>query len=44
MGVYWAQDVSYLMGLTEYSGADRVQRMLERVLESISVGSRHTPA
>ena len=44
VGVYWAQDISYLMGLTEYSGADRVQRMLERVLESISVGSRHTPA
>ena len=37
VGVYWAQDISYLMGLSEYVTADRAQRMLERLLESISV-------
>ena len=44
VGVYWAQDVSYLMGLSEYVGADRAQRMLERLLESISVTTRPAPA
>jgi AcrR family transcriptional regulator len=37
VSVYWAQDVSYLMGLSEYASADRSRRMLERILESISV-------
>jgi AcrR family transcriptional regulator len=37
VGVYWAQDVSYLMGLSEYVTADRAQRMLERILGSITV-------
>ena len=37
VGVYWTQDISYLMGLTEYLDATRGQRMLERILASISV-------
>ena len=37
VSVYWARDVSYLMGLSEYASADRSRRMLERILESISV-------
>ncbi len=37
VGVYWTQDISYLMGLTEYLDADRGQRMLERILASIAV-------
>ena len=44
VGVYWAQDISYLMGLSEYVTADRAQRMLERLLESISVTTRPAPA
>ncbi len=39
VSVYWAQDISYLMGLTEYADADRVQRMLDRILESISIAT-----
>jgi AcrR family transcriptional regulator len=37
VSVYWAQDISYLMGLNEYANAERSQRMLERLLKSISV-------
>ncbi len=36
VAVYWAQDVSYLMGLTEYTNGARGQQMLERILTSIS--------
>jgi AcrR family transcriptional regulator len=35
VAVYWAQDVSYLMGLEEYVDVTRGQRMLERILTSI---------
>lgn len=44
VGVYWAQDVSYLMGLTEYVTADRARRMLERILDSIAVTPGLRPA
>jgi len=37
VAVYWAQDISYLMGLTEYTSGTRGRRMLERVLASIVV-------
>jgi AcrR family transcriptional regulator len=40
VGVYWAQDISYLMGLTEYVHAARGQEMLERILSSIAVAQR----
>lgn len=36
VGVYWTQDISYLMGLTEYLDATRGQRMLERILAAIA--------
>ena len=36
MAVYWAQDVSYLMGLDEYASGARGQQMLDRILESIA--------
>jgi hypothetical protein len=36
VAVYWAQDVSYLMGLTEYVELPRGQQMLERILASIA--------
>jgi AcrR family transcriptional regulator len=36
VAVYWAQDVSYLMGLTEYTNGARGQQMLERILASIA--------
>lgn len=36
VAVYWAQDVSYLMGLTEYTNGTRGQQMLERILAGIS--------
>jgi AcrR family transcriptional regulator len=37
VGVYWSQDISYLMGLSEYATAERSSNMLERILKSISV-------
>ena len=37
MAVYWAQDVSYLMGLNEYVNVARGQQMLERILASIAL-------
>ena len=36
VGVYWSQDISYLMGLSEYATAERSSEMLERILRSIS--------
>jgi len=36
VGVYWAQDIAYLMGLTEFAAAGRGQETLERILDSIS--------
>lgn len=36
VGVYWAQDISYLMGLNEYVDTNRGQQMLERILASIA--------
>ena len=36
VAVYWAQDVSYLMGLDEYADVTRGQEMLERILASIA--------
>jgi AcrR family transcriptional regulator len=36
VAVYWAQDVSYLMGLDEYASGARGQQMLDRILESIA--------
>jgi len=36
VAVYWAQDVSYLMGLEEYVNVTRGQQMLERILASIA--------
>jgi AcrR family transcriptional regulator len=36
VAVYWAQDVSYLMGLEEYVDVTRGQQMLERILASIA--------
>jgi AcrR family transcriptional regulator len=37
VAVYWAQDVSYLMGLEEYVNGARGRQMLDRILENISV-------
>jgi AcrR family transcriptional regulator len=37
VAVYWAQDVSYLMGLSEFVNVTRGERMLERILSSIAV-------
>jgi AcrR family transcriptional regulator len=37
VGVYWTQDISYLMGLTEYVDARRGRQMMERILASIAV-------
>jgi AcrR family transcriptional regulator len=37
VAVYWAQDVSYLMGMNEYADGARGQQMLERILRSIAV-------
>ncbi len=37
VGVYWTQDISYLMGLTEHLEANRGQVMLAHMLDSISV-------
>jgi len=37
VAVYWAQDVSYLMGLEEYVNVTRGEQMLERILASIAV-------
>jgi AcrR family transcriptional regulator len=36
VGLYWTQDVSYLMGLTEHLDAGRGERMLNRILSSIA--------
>jgi AcrR family transcriptional regulator len=36
VAVYWAQDVSYLMGLNEYVNVSRGAQMLERILASIA--------
>jgi len=35
VAVYWAQDVSYLMGLNEYVNVARGQQMLEHILASL---------
>lgn len=37
VGVYWTQDISYLMGLTEYVDASRGRQMMERILSSITL-------
>ena len=37
VAVYWAQDVSYLMGLHEYVNVTRGEQMLERILRSIAL-------
>lgn len=37
VGLYWTQDVSYLMGLTEHLDAGRGERMLHRILTSIAL-------
>jgi AcrR family transcriptional regulator len=37
VAVYWAQDVSYLMGMNEYADGARGKQMLERILTSIAV-------
>ena len=37
VAVYWAQDVSYLMGLEEYANGTRGGQMLDRILASIAV-------
>jgi AcrR family transcriptional regulator len=37
VAAYWAQDVSYLMGLSEYVNVTRGEQMLERILASIAV-------
>ena len=39
VAVYWAQDVSYLMGLNEYVNVTRGEQMLERILSSIAFES-----
>jgi TetR/AcrR family transcriptional regulator len=36
VAVYWAQDVSYLMGLNEYVNVSRGQQMLEHILGAIA--------
>jgi AcrR family transcriptional regulator len=36
IAVFWAQDVSYLMGLNEYVDVARGQQMLEHILDSIT--------
>jgi hypothetical protein len=36
VAVYWAQDVSYLMGLDEFVEVTRGQQMLERILTGIA--------
>jgi hypothetical protein len=42
VGVYWAQDISYLMGLNEYVNVTRGQQMLERILDSIATANAVT--
>lgn len=37
VAVYWAQDVSYLMGLEEYADGNRGSQMLDRILASIAM-------
>ena len=37
VAVFWAQDVSYLMGLSEYVNVTRGEQMLERILASVAV-------
>ncbi len=37
VAVYWAQDVSYLMALNEYTSGVRGRQMLERILADISL-------
>jgi len=44
VGVYWAQDISYLMGLNEYVNTNRGQQMLERILASIATPGASTGA
>lgn len=44
VAVYWAQDVSYLMGLSEYVNVTRGEQMLERILESIAAEPAETSA
>jgi AcrR family transcriptional regulator len=44
VGVYWAQDISYLMGLSEYVNPSRGRQMLERILASISVPGQEEQA
>lgn len=43
VAVYWAQDVSYLMGLDEYLDVTRGERMLERILASIAAAPAEGP-
>ena len=40
VAVYWAQDVSFLMGLNEYADGVRGQQMLERILANITTEAR----
>jgi AcrR family transcriptional regulator len=47
IAVFWAQDVSYLMGLSEYVNVTRGQQMLEHILGSITTapaGPQAAPA
>lgn len=47
VGVYWTEDISYLMGLTEHLQAERARKMLGRILQSITLsttGARWTPS
>jgi AcrR family transcriptional regulator len=37
VGVYWAEDIAYLMGLGHFVTGGRSGKMLERILESITV-------
>ena len=37
VAIYWAQDVSYLMGLEEYASGTRGGQMLDRILASVAV-------
>ena len=37
-GVYWAEDVAYMIGFEEFAAAGRTATMLERILRDISTG------
>jgi hypothetical protein len=35
MGVYWAEDIAYMLGFDEFAPSGRSTTMLERILEEI---------